>query len=282
MEFQKNCFVFHQTNASRSRWAKIRFKTEESIGAAQAIAEKKKWMVVIIPLKGGEALIQPFVTPENFKLHPVAKFNEACQKNGLKPKPIDILCQHAAREDSPVEVAVPPTKSKPTTGRQKRKTQNKDAPRSTAWKNEKEIALCKGWVIRKILKWMDTEVLNFLANHQASKRYKTSGSSSFNTESEDASINLNKKGSRSSGSSSSMNDEALARLMVSEMAMHNERAIEMKKEECLAFLEIKRREVECRERELAMQEYQQHQKDIMFYMQPCDHLTGIHAYRWKK
>ncbi|GJV80735.1 hypothetical protein Tco_0867247 [Tanacetum coccineum] len=74
----KEGFVFHRTNAPRSRWAKIRFKTEESIGAAQAIAEKKKWMVVIIPLKGGEALVQPFVTPENFKLHPVAKFNEAC------------------------------------------------------------------------------------------------------------------------------------------------------------------------------------------------------------
>ncbi|GJX33431.1 hypothetical protein Tco_0243286 [Tanacetum coccineum] len=69
-----------------------------------------------------------------------------------------------------------------------------------------------------------------------------------------------------------MNDEALARLMVSEMAMHNERVIEMKKEEHLTFLEIKRREVECRELELAMQEYQQGQKDIMLYMKPYDHL----------
>ncbi|GJX57393.1 hypothetical protein Tco_0287290 [Tanacetum coccineum] len=34
------------------------------------------------------------------------------------------------------------------------------------------------------------------------------------------------------------------------------------------------REVECREQELAMQEYRQHQKDIRFYMQPYDHLTG--------
>ncbi|GKE71123.1 hypothetical protein Tco_1529195 [Tanacetum coccineum] len=72
-----------------------------------------------------------------------------------------------------------------------------------------------------------------------------------------------------------MNDGASARLMVSELAMHNERAIEMKKEERLAFLKIKRREVECRERELAMQEYQQRQKEIMFYMQPYDHLTGV-------
>ncbi|GJR55367.1 hypothetical protein Tco_1405888 [Tanacetum coccineum] len=88
------------------------------------------------------------------------------------------------------------------------------------------------------------------------------GSSSFNTEFGEASINLNvdvgddkedevqeirrpsgkdkakgymkKKGSRSSGSSST-NEEALARLMVSELAMHNERAIVMQKEERKAF-----------------------------------------------
>ncbi|GJU75646.1 RNA-directed DNA polymerase, eukaryota [Tanacetum coccineum] len=60
------------------------------------------------------------------------------------------------------------------------------------------------------------------------------------------------KGPRSSGSSSSMNDEALARLMVSELAMHNKRAIKMKKEGRLAFMEIWRMEVECREQELAM------------------------------
>ncbi|GKC04222.1 hypothetical protein Tco_0995832 [Tanacetum coccineum] len=56
------------------------------------------------------------------------------------------------------------------------------------------------------------------------------------------------KGPRSLGSSST-NDEALARLMVSELAMQNKRAIEMQKEEHKAFLEIKRKEVECRERE---------------------------------
>ncbi|GKC63610.1 reverse transcriptase domain-containing protein [Tanacetum coccineum] len=126
-------------------------------------------------------------------------------------------------------------------------------------------------LLKGSLKWMDTEVASFAAKHQASKRYKTYGSSSFNTESGDASINMNvdvgneqedevqellrsigrdkvkglkKKGSRSSGSSSSMNDEALDR------------------------------EVEYRERELAMQEYKQRQEYIRFYMQPYDHLTG--------
>ncbi|GKC50027.1 hypothetical protein Tco_1072772 [Tanacetum coccineum] len=112
---------------------------------------------------------------------------------------------------------------------------------------------------------------------------------SFNTESGDARINLNvdvgddnedevqaverpmgmdkakglkKKGARVSGSSSSTNEEALARLMVSELAMHNERSMAMKKEELLAFLEIRRWKVEIHERELAMQEYKQCQKDI--------------------
>ncbi|GJV01572.1 hypothetical protein Tco_1335141 [Tanacetum coccineum] len=66
---------------------------------------------------------------------------------------------------------------------------------------------------------------------------------------------------------------ALARLMVSELAMHNKRAFEMKKEECFAFLEIKRREVECGERELVLHNYRQRQEHIRFYMQPYDHLT---------
>nr|GEU94052.1 hypothetical protein [Tanacetum cinerariifolium] len=127
-----------------------------------------------------------------------------------------------------------------------------------------------------------------------SKRYKSSGSSSFNTESGKASINLNtnvgdndedevqeirrpmgrhkaryatkKKGSRASGSSS-MNDEALARLMVTEMTAQE-------KEQRDSFVKIKRREVEWRERELAAQEYRQRQEDVRFYLQPYDHLTG--------
>nr|GEY36240.1 hypothetical protein [Tanacetum cinerariifolium] len=49
------------------------------------------------------------------------------------------------------------------------------------------------------------------------------------------------EGPRASGSSS-RNDEALARLMVSEMTTQNERAIEMQKEEHKPYLEIKMRE----------------------------------------
>ncbi|GJV43283.1 hypothetical protein Tco_1427819 [Tanacetum coccineum] len=67
------------------------------------------------------------------------------------------------------------------------------------------------------------------------------------------------KGSKSSASSS-VNEDALARLMVTEMGAQE-------KEERLAFLEIKRREMECRERELE-------QQDMMFYPQSYDHLVG--------
>ncbi|GKD49539.1 hypothetical protein Tco_1278515 [Tanacetum coccineum] len=92
----------------------------------------------------------------------------------------------------------------------------------TAWTNEEEIALCKGWVhisensavdkarkecgfwtkvlwymerktkvLRKSTKWMNSEVPKFDRNKKDAKRSETSGSSSFNTESGDASINLN-------------------------------------------------------------------------------------------
>ncbi|GKG07300.1 hypothetical protein Tco_0330269, partial [Tanacetum coccineum] len=54
-----------------------------------------------------------------------------------------------------------------------------------------------------------------------------------------------------------------------------ERDIEMQKEEHKAFLKIKRRDVECRERELAIQDYRQRQEDMRFYMQPYDHLSGV-------
>nr|GEW50664.1 hypothetical protein [Tanacetum cinerariifolium] len=74
-----------------------------------------------------------------------------------------------------------------------------------------------------------------------SKRHKSYGSCLFNTESRDKARDAaKKKGSRASGSSS-MNDEALARLMVTEMTTQE-------KEQRDAFIEIKRREVKCRER----------------------------------
>nr|GEY12359.1 hypothetical protein [Tanacetum cinerariifolium] len=150
-------------------------------------------------------------------------------------------------------------------------------------------------ILKDSPKWMQSELPKFATKSGGgSKRYKSSGSSSFNTNYEEAIIKLNanvgdddedevqeirrpigrdkakdaakKKGSRASGSSST-NDEALARLMVTEMACQE-------KEERLAFLEIKRRKVECREREVRNYEYRQCQDDIRFYLQPYDHLTG--------
>nr|GFB55804.1 hypothetical protein [Tanacetum cinerariifolium] len=208
--------------------------------------------------------------------------------------------QETVREDSPIEVAtlLPKTK-KSTRNRQKRTFQSDDAPRQATWTNEEEIALFKTWVH---VSDNNTIVPKFTTKSGGgSKRNKSSRSSSFNTESEKASINLNanvgddeedeeweirrpigrdkakdtakKKGSRVSGSSS-MNDEALARLMVTNMA-------NQEKEERLASLEIKMGDVECREREIRNQEYKQRQKDLRFYLQPYDHLSGIRGWQWK-
>ncbi|GJR15235.1 hypothetical protein Tco_0797887 [Tanacetum coccineum] len=86
---------------------------------------------------------------------------------------------------------------------------------------------------------------------RGSKRHKSSGSSSFNTEYGEASINLN----------TTVSDK-------DEDEMQEIRRPEAhEKEKRLAFLDIKRREVKCRERELE-------QQDMRFYLQPYDHLTG--------
>nr|GEW58763.1 hypothetical protein [Tanacetum cinerariifolium] len=113
---------------------------------------------------------------------------------------------------------------------------------------------------------MEIAFLNFNQGSEgSSKRHKSSGSSSFNTESRDASINPNisvvdeddvheirrrgvrdkaraaakNKGSKPSGLST-MNDDALGKLVVNEMI-----AIEVQQRE--AFIEIKMRKVECHE-----------------------------------
>ncbi|GKB89787.1 hypothetical protein Tco_0962059, partial [Tanacetum coccineum] len=91
----------------------------------------------------------------------------------------------------------------------------------------------------------------------------------------DKALGLKKKGVGSSGSSMNMNDETLARLMVSELATQTASAIAMKKDERAAYFEIKKREVELREREFELQAYRQRQEDMRFYMQPYDHLTRV-------
>ncbi|GJZ47779.1 glutathione S-transferase T3-like protein [Tanacetum coccineum] len=99
-------------------------------------------------------------------------------------------------------------------------------------------------VLKDSPKWKEQELLKFATESEGgSKRHKSSGSSSFNTESGDATRSAGKN--KGSGSST-MSDDALARLMVTEMTTQE-------KEERLAFIEIKMREVECRERDVAAQ-----------------------------
>ncbi|GKA84605.1 putative reverse transcriptase domain-containing protein [Tanacetum coccineum] len=114
-------------------------------------------------------------------------------------------------------------------------------------------------------KWQEIAIPTFNTGSEgSSKRHKSTGSSSFNTESGEArtkqSLLVKERVKTSASASSSVNEDALARLMVTEMGAQE-------KEERLAFLEIKRREVECREREIE-------QQDMRFYLQPYDHLTG--------
>ncbi|GKB34173.1 hypothetical protein Tco_0879115, partial [Tanacetum coccineum] len=129
-------------------------------------------------------------------------------------------------------------------------------------------------------------------SQESSKRHKSSGSCSFNAESGDTSINLNNtvddeddvqeirrpegrdkakavaknKGSKASGSPT-MNDDALARLMVTEMTA---KGVPQREK----LMELKRREVECREREIAAAEYRAQQEDMRLYLQPYEHLSG--------
>ncbi|GJX67179.1 hypothetical protein Tco_0302906 [Tanacetum coccineum] len=197
-------------------------------------------------------------------------------------------------------------KKKATRNRQKRTSQSVDAPRQTPWTTEEEIALCKGWLAVsenskdgnskkqsrfwvEVLEYIESKTkqygrrtydmesgagdedyvqramihyeidtgIPFKLRHcwdglGSSKRHKSSGSSSFNTKSGEQSINLN------TIVGDTDEDE------VKEIRLEGR---DKEKEERLAFLDIKRREVECRERELE-------QQDMRFYLQPYDHLTG--------
>ncbi|GKE39906.1 hypothetical protein Tco_1463311, partial [Tanacetum coccineum] len=69
-----------------------------------------------------------------------------------------------------------------------------------------------------------------------------------------------KKAVASTTSSTTDTDEALARLMVSEYAFQNEPYMTTKKHDRIAFLEIKRHELELKQQELSMRKYEQRQK----------------------
>nr|GEW91142.1 hypothetical protein [Tanacetum cinerariifolium] len=98
-------------------------------------------------------------------------------------------------------------------------------------------------ILKDHLKWQEIAIPNFNAGSEGgSKRHESTGFSSFNTESEEASINLN-----TNVDDNNEDEDALAMLMVTEM-------IAQEKQERLAFLDIKRREVECREQEIEQQD----------------------------
>ncbi|GKA07189.1 hypothetical protein Tco_0686413 [Tanacetum coccineum] len=112
-----------------------------------------------------------------------------------------------------------------------------------AWTTEEEIALAKDWktVSENRERW------KFDDQWTGTKRAKN-------------------KGSKASASST-MNDDALVRLVVNEMTV-------AEVEQCEKFIELKRREVEYREREIAATEYRAQQEDMKLYFQPYYHLTG--------
>ncbi|GJX65710.1 glutathione S-transferase T3-like protein [Tanacetum coccineum] len=156
-------------------------------------------------------------------------------------------------------------------------------------------------ILKDSPKFQEIAFPNLNQGSQGSNKRKSSGSSSFNTESGDASINLNNivaddddevqeirrpmgrdkakaaaknKGSKASASST-MNDDALTKLVVTEMT-----ATEVEQRE--KFIELKRRVVECREREIAATEYRAQQEDMKLYLQQYDHLTGEQRLAWEE
>ncbi|GJR57935.1 gamma-glutamyltranspeptidase 1 [Tanacetum coccineum] len=102
-------------------------------------------------------------------------------------------------------------------------------------------------ILKKIPKWMQIKVPKFTSKFGGgSKRYKSSGYSSFNTESGEASINLN----------TIVGDDEEDEVEEIRQPTDKDKAKDAakkkgprEKEERLAFLEIKRREVECHKRE---------------------------------
>nr|GEX55918.1 hypothetical protein [Tanacetum cinerariifolium] len=182
------------------------------------------------------------------------------------------MYQNTVREESPVEVTTPPLK--PSRRREKRlaTVRNEDTVRpnmarfcgvhanvlrrahDSGAKDEDYFnkALldyeyvfrvpftlrCCSEILKNSLKWWEQVVPKY-SNPNAAKKSKTSGSSSFNTESGDASFKLNVDAGdedemKSSRSLVNMTNEALARLMVFELATQS--AMAMKKEERAAYM----------------------------------------------
>ncbi|GJY99690.1 hypothetical protein Tco_0517120 [Tanacetum coccineum] len=123
-------------------------------------------------------------------------------------------------------------------------------------------------VLKDSPKFQDIAFPNLNQGSQgSSKKHKSSGSNSFNTESGDASINLN---------NTVVNDDEVQEIRRPGGAGTKRKLLRKIK----AFIELKRREVECREREIAATEYRAQQEDMKLYLQPYDHLTGEQRLAW--
>ncbi|GJY92847.1 hypothetical protein Tco_0508629 [Tanacetum coccineum] len=193
------------------------------------------------------------------------------------------------------QIATSPTKKKKAThNRKKSSIQTDNAPRQTAWTTEEEIALAKEIKTKLegrrtydmvVGKWKTVRpaVVRFCGVYSNVMRMaRESGAGDedyvqkamihYQAETElpfkfrhywdsgDASINLN--------NTVAGDDE-----VVNEMT-----AAEVEQRE--AFIELKKREVECRKQEIAATEYRAQQEDMKLYLQPYDHLTGDQRLAW--
>ncbi|GKB31739.1 gamma-glutamyltranspeptidase 1 [Tanacetum coccineum] len=115
-------------------------------------------------------------------------------------------------------------------------------------------------------KWQEIAIPNFNTGSEGgSKRHKSSGSSSFSTESGKASINLN----TTVGDNDEDEVQEIRRSEGKDKARGAERKNKGSKSAGSSNVneDVLAREVECRERELE-------QQDMRFYLHPYDHLTG--------
>ncbi|GJW48888.1 hypothetical protein Tco_0080534 [Tanacetum coccineum] len=207
------------------------------------------------------------------------------------------------------QVATSPTKKKKATrNRQKRLTQTDDAPRQIAWTTEEEIALAKGWKVvsenseRGNAKKKDgfwVEVMEYMESKTkmkgrrtydmesgvededyvqkgSNKRHKSFGSSSFNTESGDASINLN--------NIIAGDDEVVA---------DDDEVLEIQRpvgrDKARAAAKNKRSKASASSTmnddallEIVATKYRAQQEDMKLYLQPYGHLTGEKRLAWEE
>ncbi|GKD22017.1 hypothetical protein Tco_1223720 [Tanacetum coccineum] len=114
-------------------------------------------------------------------------------------------------------------------------------------------------ILKDRSKWQEIALPKFSTGSRGTKRHKHLEIRRPKGRDKARAAGRKNKGSKPTRSST-LNEDEMARLMVTEMTAQE-------KEERLAFLDMKRREVECREPELE-------QQDMRFYLQPYDHLTG--------